>query len=248
MKKQTQRADRAEQIDVLGVRFDNLTMDEAVEQAWACMQERRAAYVVTPNPEIVMACREDAAAAAAVSGADLTIADGIGVIYGARLRKTPLKQKLPGIDFTTRMITRLAECGGSLYLLGGKPGVAEQAGNNLLARFPGLRVVGCGDGYFQEDGPVVEKINAAAPDLLMVCLGAPKQEKWMHKNAPRLNAGLLIGAGGSVDVFAGTAQRAPEFFQRAGLEWFYRLLREPWRLGRMMMLPRFLLCAMFRTQ
>ena len=233
-------------IDVLGVAFDNLTMDEAVERAWALMGERRAAYAVTPNPEIVMVCREDPEAKAAVAAASLTVADGIGVIYGARMLKTPLKQKIPGIDLTSRLFSRMAGEGKSVFLLGARPGVAEQAAQNLAEQYPGLLIAGTHDGYFKEDAPVIEKVNAASPDLLLVCLGAPKQEKWMHEHAAKLAAGLMIGAGGSLDVFAGTAERAPEGWQKAGLEWLYRLIKEPKRIGRMMKLPRFLLCVLFR--
>ena len=233
-------------IDVLGVEFDNLSMDEAVDRAWELMRERRAAYVVTPNPEIVMVCREDPEARAAVAGAALTIPDGIGVIYGAKIQKTPLKEKVPGIDFTCRLFERMAAEGKRVFLFGSKPGVAEKARDNLAERYPGLEFVGVNDGYFKDDGPVVEKINAAAPDLVLVCLGAPKQEKWMHVNAPRLDVGLMIGAGGSLDVFAGTVERAPEKWQKAGLEWLYRLAKEPKRIGRMMKLPQFLLCVMFK--
>ena len=230
----------SEKIDVLGVRFDNLTMDEAVETALRLLDTRRSAYVVTPNPEIVMGWREDPAGAAAVDGAALTIPDGIGVIYGAELLKTPLKQRLPGIDFTLALLERLAARGGSVFLLGAKPGVAELAGERLTARFPGLRLAGTRDGYFTDDRPILEAINAAAPDLLLVCLGAPKQELWMYDNASRLQLGLMIGAGGSMDVFAGTVERAPEAWQRAGLEWLYRLLKEPSRIGRMANLPKFM--------
>lgn len=233
-------------IDVLGVAFDDLTMDEAVEAAWMLMGERRAAYVVTPNPEIVMVCREDPEAKAAVAAAGLTVADGIGVIYGARILKTPLKQKIPGIDLTSRLLARMAGEGKSVFLLGAKPGVAEQAARNLAEQYPGLRIAGTHDGYFKEDAPVIEKVNAASPDLLLVCLGAPKQEKWMHEHAAELKTGLMIGAGGSLDVFAGTAERAPEGWRKAGLEWLYRLLKEPRRIGRMMKLPKFLLCVLFR--
>lgn len=231
----------AEKIDVLGVRFDNVTLDEAVDRAESLMAERRAAYVVTPNPEIVMICREDALAAEAVAGAALTIPDGIGVIYGARMLKTPLREKVPGIDLTTRLLRNMAAAGQRVFLLGAKPGVAEQAGRNLEKSFPGLCIAGTHDGYFTEDAGVIAEINAAAPDLLLVCLGAPKQEKWMHVNAAKLNVGLMIGAGGSLDVFAGNVQRAPAAMQKAGLEWLYRLWKEPRRIGRMMVLPKFLL-------
>lgn len=230
-------------IDVMGVGFDSLTMAEAVKKARALMEARRAAYVVTPNPEIVMRCREDAAAMAAVQQADLVLPDGIGVIYGAKLLGTPLKMKLPGIDFATTLMGELAQEGKSVFLFGSKPGVAENAGEKLQAWFPGLVIAGTHDGYFTDDAPIIAQINAVQPDLLLVCLGAPKQELWMQCNAPRLNVGLMAGLGGSLDVFAGNVKRAPKFFQKLGLEWFYRLVKEPTRIGRMMKLPKFLFAA-----
>ena len=230
----------SEKIDVLGVRFDSVTMDEAVERALSLMDERRAAYVVTPNPEIVMLCRDDPEAMAAVNAASLTIPDGIGVIYGAKLLKTPLKEKVSGCDFSLRLMERMDAAGRSVFLLGSKPGVAETAREKLQAQFPNLRFVGTNDGYFKDDAPVVEKINASAPDFLLVCLGAPKQEKWMHVHAQELNVGLMIGAGGSLDVFAGTVERAPEAWCNAGFEWLYRLLKDPKRIGRMMAIPKFM--------
>ena len=224
----------------MGVGFDNLTLDEAVSEALRLIRERRSAYVVTPNPEIVMICRENPEAMEAVQQANLVLPDGIGVVYGAKILGTPLKGKLPGIDFVTALMAELAKTGGRVFLLGSKPGVAELAAENLVSRFPGLQVCGTMDGYFKDDAPVIEAVNAAAPDLLFVCLGAPKQELWMRRNAPKLNVGLMAGLGGSLDVFAGTVKRAPVIFQKLGLEWFYRLLKEPKRIGRMMNLPKFL--------
>ena len=189
-------------IDVMGVGFDSLTMDEAVARARDLMAERRAAYVVTPNPEIVMLCRDDPAAMQAVQGADLVLPDGIGVIYGAKILGTPLRAKLPGIDFASALMAQMGQEGKSVFLLGAKPGVADAAAEKMRERFPGLVIAGTNDGYFQDDDPVVEKINAAQPDLLLVCLGAPKQELWMQRNAPRLRVGLMAGLGGSLDVFA----------------------------------------------
>ena len=227
-------------INILGVGFDNVTMDEALARGEELLCSEGAHYVVTPNPEIVETCRADAAANAAVNGADLVLPDGIGIVYGAKILHQPLRGRVPGIEFGTGMIERCVKLGKSVYLLGAKPGVAEQAAENLKNRFPGLVIAGTNDGYFQDDDPVVEKINAAQPDLLLVCLGAPKQELWMQRNAPRLRVGLMARLGGSLDVFAGNVKRAPKFFQKLGLEWFYRLIKEPKRIGRMMKLPLFL--------
>lgn len=227
-------------IDVMGVGFDSLTMDEAVARARDLMAERRAAYVVTPNPEIVMLCRDDPAAMQAVQGADLVLPDGIGVIYGAKILGTPLRAKLPGIDFASALMAQMGQEGKSVFLLGAKPGVADAAAEKMRERFPGLVIAGTNDGYFQDDDPVVEKINAAQPDLLLVCLGAPKQELFMAKYGEATGCHLLMGLGGSMDIFAGVAQRAPEFYCKHNLEWFYRLIKNPSRFGRMMKLPLFL--------
>lgn len=230
---------------VLGVSFDNLTMTEAVNRALAIQPEHKGAFVVTPNPEIVMICQNNPEAAEAVSKAYLTIPDGIGIIYGAKILRTPLKEKIPGCDFTLRLMEEMQKDRRSVFLLGSKPGVAEMAQIRLKEQFPDLRFVGTNDGYFTDDLPVLEKINAARPDLLLVCLGAPKQEIWMKDHADSLDVGLMIGAGGSLDVFAGTAERAPEGWRKAGFEWLYRLLKEPRRIGRMMNIPKFLFTLLF---
>ena len=227
-------------IDVLGVGFDNVTMAEAVEQGMKLLRSEGMHYVVTPNPEIVEVCRENPEANRVINGADLVLPDGIGVIKGAAMLGTPLKERTPGGEFAAHLMGRMAEEGLSLYLLGAKPGVAELAARKLTEKYPGLKIAGTHDGYFKEDAPVVEAIAASGADCVFVCLGAPKQEFWIEKNGPATGARLLCGLGGSLDVFAGTVERAPKFFCDHGLEWFYRLCREPKRIGRMMKLPLFL--------
>ena len=145
-------------IDVLGVGFDNVTMDEAVERGMELLRAPGAHYVVTPNPEIVEVCREDPQAMAAVNGADLVLPDGIGVIKGAAMLGTPLKEKTPGIEFAARLMERMAAEERSLYLLGAKPGVAEEAARRLAQQYPGLKIAGARDGYFREDAPVIQEI------------------------------------------------------------------------------------------
>lgn len=230
-------------IDVLGVSFDNLTMEEAVQAAMDAIAERNGRFVVTPNPEIVMLARENLPLKNAIAEAMLVLPDGVGVIHGANILGTPLKERVPGIDFAGTVMDNLAEQEGSVYLLGAKPGIAEKAGENLQAQYPGLRILGTHDGYFQEDEAIVAEINELKPDLLLVCLGFPKQELWMLEHDGQLNVGLMAGLGGSLDVFAGVVQRAPVLWQKLGIEWLYRLVKEPSRLGRMMKLPLFLLCV-----
>ena len=227
-------------IDVLGVGFDNLTMQEAVAAGLRLAGSPGCHYVVTPNPEIVEVCRENLAAKIAVNEADLVLPDGIGVVKGAAMLGTPLKERVPGIEFAAGLMEGLAREGKSLFLLGAKPGVAEMAARNLEKKYPGLTVAGTHDGYFKEDAPVVEEIRRSGADVVFVCLGAPKQELRMKKHGPETGAHLLCGLGGSLDVFAGVVERAPKFWSDHGLEWFYRLCKEPRRIGRMMKLPLFL--------
>ena len=229
--------------DVLGVAFDDVAMDEAVDRALAMLEEDGPHLVVTPNPEIVQRAKQDPEFAQILARAHLVIPDGIGVIYAAKILGRPLKGRVPGIDFAAALLGRAAGMGKRLYLLGAAPGVAEQAAVNLQASYPGLVVCGAHDGYFQEDGPVADAIRAARADIVFVCLGFPKQEKWIAANGEAAGARLYIGLGGSLDVFAGKVERAPESFQKLGLEWLYRLIRQPSRIGRMSKLPLFLVSA-----
>ena len=230
-------------IDVLGVGFDDLTRENAIEMCKRLIDEHRSAYMVTPNPEIVMAAWDNPGLHEAICGADLVIPDGIGVVRAARIIGTPLKERLPGIEIGEAILEYAAASGKSVFLLGAKPGVAETAAAKMRELFPGLDVCGTNDGYFKDDGPVIEKINAARPDFLMVCLGAPKQELWMAENAPKLDVGLMAGLGGSLDVFAGTVSRAPKLWQRMNAEWLYRCIKEPWRFRRISRLPLFIIKA-----
>jgi len=233
--------------DILGVGFDSLSTQDAILRAFDMIKRGSKAYVVTPNPEIVWLCRRNEPLREAVNGAGLVLPDGIGIIMAARILGTPLRSgRVTGIDFASGLFSMLAEVGGSVFLLGAKPGVAPEAGNRLAAAFPGLKVAGALDGYFSDDGPVIEQINSAKPDLLLVCLGFPKQEFWMAENLELLNVPLFAGLGGSLDVFAGCAKRAPAFFRKIGMEWFYRLVTQPWRIKRMLKLPLFILMVIWK--
>lgn len=229
--------------EILGVRFDDLTQQEAAQRGRQLLEEDKFHYVVTPNPEFLLAAEKDPEFRRVLNAADLVLPDGIGVVYSAKILGTPLKERVPGIEFAETMLSALNDMGGRLYLLGAKPGVAEEAGRRICARYPDLVLCGTHDGYFKDEQAILPEIAAAKPDLLFVCLGAPKQEKWMARWGRHTGAKLAIGLGGCLDVFAGNVQRAPERWQKLGLEWAYRLKKEPKRIGRMAKLPLVLVKA-----
>ena len=230
-------------INILGVAFDALTLGEAEERADALLCSGAGGYIVTANPEIVLRCREDAAYAAAVNGAKLVLADGVGDLCAARILGTPLPGRVAGADLVPRLLARLAERGGSVFLYGARPGVAERAGESLQSACPGLRIAGTENGYISDETALLEALEREKPDLLLLGLGAPRQELWMAENRQRTSA-VMIGVGGLLDVFAGDIPRAPETWQRLGLEWLYRLLREPRRFKRVIRLPKILFLAL----
>ena len=233
-------------IDVMGLKFDSMTMDEALSRAEALLRGDKAAYVVTPNAEIAYEALHDVQLREMLNGADLMLPDGAGVVLASKLLRTPVKQKVAGVDFAAGLLGILERNGQSLYLLGGKTGIGELAAQKMLEAHPQLRIAGSADGYFQDEAPVIAKINASGADALFVCLGAPKQERFMVQHQQELHVHLMAGLGGSLDAFAGTVQRAPAWMIRLNLEWLYRLIREPKRFRRMLRLPKYLWAVMLK--
>ncbi len=230
--------------DVLGVLYDNVTMDEALARGRELLRGERAAYCVTPNAEMAYEALHDEAFRAILNEASLVLPDGAGVVLGAKILKTPLKQKVAGIDFAQNLLGILEEEGSRLFLLGSKPGIAETAAEKMRQKHPSLIICGTADGYFRDDADAVRTINDARADVVFVCLGAPKQERFMHDHCGELNVRLMIGLGGTLDGIAGTVKRAPKWMIRLQLEWLYRLIREPRRFGRMLRLPKFVFAAL----
>ena len=229
--------------EILGVRFDDLSPEEMVHTAASLIEAGGFHYAVTPNPEFILAAEKNEAFRAALNQADLSMPDGIGVVYASRILGRPLKGRVPGIDFADSLMAWMARNGKRLFLLGSKPGIAEMAEANLRKRHQGLLVVGTHDGYFKEDEPVIQAIREAQADVVLVCLGAPKQEPWMAQNGPATGAKFKVGLGGALDVFAGVTERAPEAWQKVGMEWCYRLIKDPKRINRMAKLPLVLVHA-----
>ena len=232
--------------EILGVEFDSCSVSEAVECAMRLMKNKDGAYAVTPNSEIVLEARKNKRLRQAIKSAQLVLPDGVGVVYASRILGSPLEQKVCGVDFAAALLARMSESGMSVFLLGAKPGIAEQAAEAIKERYPGIKIAGTNDGYFVDDSPVIHKINSVSPDFLMVCLGAPKQEIWMSKNHELLKVGLMTGLGGVLDVYAGVVELAPQKWRDSGFEWLYRLIKEPWRIKRMIKLPLIIFAALWK--
>ncbi|MCK9479915.1 MAG: WecB/TagA/CpsF family glycosyltransferase [Firmicutes bacterium] len=219
--------------EILGVKISKVTMEQAVDAA-ASFSARGVCVVFTPNPEIIMFANSDENYKKALNSADMLLADGIGVVMAASLLKRPLPERVAGYDF----VCRLLKAGYSFYLLGAKPSVAERAAQKLINS--GVNVVGHHHGYFDDDDTIIADINEKKPDVLLVCLGAPKQEYWITQNKSQLPNCICVGAGGTLDVLAGEVKRAPSFVQRANIEWLYRAIKQPSRFKRLLIIPKFL--------
>ncbi|MCL2547170.1 MAG: WecB/TagA/CpsF family glycosyltransferase [Oscillospiraceae bacterium] len=221
---------------ILGLQYASLTMAQAVEEIAALTARPGGKSVVTAGTEHVMMARKKPALYDVFNDADMILVDGIGVVKASRIVGKPLPERVGGTDTTEKLLPVWAAQQRKLFLLGAAPGVAEKAAEVLRDRYS-LDVCGAHDGYFADDAEVLGLINEAKPDVLFVCLGAPKQEKWMQTNKHNVGDCLMLGLGGSLDVWAGNVKRAPKWMIKLNLEWLGRLLRQPSRLGRMMKLP-----------
>lgn len=230
------------QCGVLGIGVDRVAMREALAVLEGFIRERVPRLVATANAEMVMLAQDDRELFGILNRADLVLADGAGVVWAARRLGPGVPERVAGYDLTQELLRRAAVAGFRVYWLGAAPGVAETAARLAAERFPGLVSVGVHDGYFRpDDAEIVTRIRDANPDILLCALGVPKQEKWLSRNLQLLGVPVSIGVGGTFDVMAGLVKRAPLWMQRAGLEWSYRLIRQPSRLVRMLALPRFVL-------
>lgn len=231
----------------LGIPADVVTIGEATERIRRMLAEDRPHFIASVNPEICMAARQDATLRAALLGADLGIPDGIGIVLASRLRRGRLRARVTGIDLMQELCAMAAKEGLGVYLFGAAAGVAEAAAASLARRYPGLRIAGTQHGYIapEEEGEAAQKIAAAGAEMVFVGLGSPRQEYFVARHGAATGARVLVVVGGSFDVLSGRLRRAPASWQRLGLEWLYRLLQQPGRWRRALVLPRFLLAVLF---
>lgn len=227
-----------------GVRLDMLDMAGALERVNTALAGEGRVAVFTPNAEMIYRSAAERRLAGILNRGDINVADGVGAVWAARRLCTPLPGRVPGIELGEAVIANCAAGGVPVYLLGGARGVAERAALRLEAKHPGLKVAGTHHGYFNyfssENAAVLRDINDKSPELLIVCFGFPRQEEWIVRNRENLpSVKVLMGLGGSLDVWADNVRRAPVIFRRAGLEWLWRIVRSPSRLGRAAALPAF---------
>jgi N-acetylglucosaminyldiphosphoundecaprenol N-acetyl-beta-D-mannosaminyltransferase len=233
-------------IRILGVAVDNVVEAEAIERIAGFVTEDGPHHAVTVNPEFVMEARRNSAFRRVLAAADMATPDGFGLLLAARLRGNAFRGRVTGVALAELVAARAAERGWSLFLLGAAPGVAERAAEALQRKYPGLRVVGCyaGSPRCDEEPAIRARIIAAQPTVLLVAYGHPAQELWIARNQPLLRVPVAIGVGGVFDYLAGETPRAPVWMRRIGLEWLYRLIRQPQRWRRILVaVPLFLWAA-----
>lgn len=232
-------------VDILGVLVDRADFQSALGTVKQYLDSDVAHAVYTPNPEIIMHAYRNKEYMDVLNRADMVVPDGIGVVYGSKIVGKPVKERVAGYDLSCSLLKYAGEKTKKVFLFGGKPGVAEMAAERMKEMYSGIEIAGTTHGYHKTYDHVAAEIKNSGADIVLVCLGAPKQEFWIDKNKDATGAKILIGAGGSLDVFAGTVKRAPAFFRKLNLEWFYRLIKQPSRAGRMLDLPRFAIKVLF---
>lgn len=231
-----------EKIDILGINFDNVSMEEAVEKCEKFLNSDKGNLIVTPNPEIVMKAKDDVEFKDIINSAELVIPDGIGIIKAGNILGTPLKERVAGYDLICNLLEKYKDGSKTFYFWGSKPGYADEAKQNLEQKYPNIKIVGTHTGYFkpEEESEIIAEIKELKPDILLVGIGFPRQEKVINKYKNDGFFKIGIGCGGSIDVLAGRVKRAPKLFIKLHLEWFYRLLKQPSRFKRMLVLPKFI--------
>jgi N-acetylglucosaminyldiphosphoundecaprenol N-acetyl-beta-D-mannosaminyltransferase len=230
-------------IAVLNVMIDVVTMKEAVCRVEQFIDEKKTHLVVTPNAEVIMMANEDKYLAQIINNADLVVPDGAGVVWAARYNGDVMPERVAGYDLVQNLLSVGATQKYRFYMLGGAPGIVDKAKHEAEKSYPGVQIVGTRHGFFTKDDEleIVSNIKASRPDILLVALGVPRQEKWLADYGDQIAVPVAMGVGGTFDVMAGAVRRAPLWMQESNLEWLYRLISEPKRAIRMLALPRFVM-------
>ncbi len=231
--------------NILGIDVCPFSMEETLHEAEKIIVNKEKGFIVAINPEKIMKGQKDLELKKLLNSANIQIPDGVGVVIASKLKRGRIKKRVTGIDLMMNLCDLASKKGYKIYMLGAAPNIAESAMGELKKKFPSLIVSGVNDGYFKDnEKQVIDNIYNSNSDILFVALGSPRQEYWIKQNIDNLNVPLIMGVGGSFDVICGNIKRAPAWMRKCGLEWLYRLISEPWRFKRMMVLPKFLIKAL----
>nr|WP_317359873.1 WecB/TagA/CpsF family glycosyltransferase [uncultured Tyzzerella sp.] len=229
--------------NILGVPINNVNLNEALGLVLLYLEENEKKIIFTPNPEFIMNALTDSQFKKILNESNLNIPDGIGVVIGAKILGYNLKERVAGFDLVQKIFSRIKNTDKTVYFLGASEETVILAKEMMEKKYKGLKIVGTHNGYFkdEEGNIIIDEINKLSPDLLLVGLGSPRQEKWIYNNKDKINVKVMIGVGGSFDVMSGNVKRAPKIFIKLNLEWFYRLITQPTRFKRMLKLPLFII-------
>lgn len=233
--------------EFLGIPADVVTLEQARDRVRSMLHQERPHFIASVNPEICLAAAKNQTLRQALLTADLGIPDGVGIVLASRLRGGSIRSRVTGIDLMQALVELAATEGKSIYLYGAAQGVAAAAAANLRERHPDLKIAGSQHGYVppEKEGEVAAQIAAAGADMVFLGLGSPRQEYFAVRHGAATGARVLMVVGGSFDVISGRLQRAPQIYQKLGLEWLFRLLQQPKRLSRFLALPRFIPLVLF---
>lgn len=238
-----------DRVKIFGVEIDNLTLDEIGEKTKTLVNtsNKSCNLVVAPNVEFIMHAQKDKEFFDILKSAKLATPDSVGVTIAGKKQKKPFKERIPGQSYLRKVFEVGEREGWTFYLLGGEGDVPKKAKEHLEGIYPKAKIVGFHEGFFKEDSEekVIEEINSLKPNVLFVAMGAPMQEKWIYENKYKLKVDIAAGQGGTFDYEAGTVKRAPVWMQKCGIEWLWRLIKEPKRIKRMVVLPIFFLKVLF---
>ena len=233
----------ADFVQILGIKINKYKMQEALAYIDSLIQAGKKSMVVTPNSEIIVMAQKDRELARILNNADLSVPDGAGVVLASRILKNPVPERVAGFDLMQETMALASRKGYSVYFLGAEPGIVELASERIKERYPGIKICGTHHGYLADGGEeqIIAELNRLKPDILYIGMGVPRQEKFLDKYLKEIDVKLAMTVGGSFDVLAGKVRRAGRRMQSLGIEWLYRLIQEPRRIGRMMALPVFVL-------
>lgn len=233
--------EQLEQATILGVPVHRVRMEQALRTIEQLITTRTPHLVITADANAILIALDDPEFHRLMREAALVTPDGAGLLWAGRYSGQPFPERVSGVDLVWRLTQLSHERGYRLFFLGAAPGVAERARENLLRQFPRAQIVGVHHGYFsaEQEPEVIAQIRAARPDVLLIAMGMPRQEKWAYRHRQALNTPVMIGVGGSFDVYAGVVKRAPRWLQQSGLEWLWRLIQDPRKIKKVRNLPRF---------